>query len=467
MKNKTILTLFICFFVLANNKSFAVNGSFGLNSAKTTGLGNAGVAMMDRLYSYQINPASLMNFNDSSFFELTNIAILPNVNLSGSNSILPLKDLNLYFSGVDGEPYYLEDEDKSNIISNFDETGEIFFTSRINFLSVAFQIKNIGAFGVSVDGLSSARLSLPSDMARLILYGNPLGETYNFENFSYQSSFVNVISLSYANNFYHDTVGVLRNLNFGTTLKSYSSVGYADFETQRATVFTNQDANIQFDFLGIGRVSSSPELKAMIDDDEGISSIPESAGTGFGLDLGVLGELDNGIRFGFSITDIGILDYETNVETKQFRLFTTVRSASEQEIDSLIDGVEEEVLGTKSFSVTPPTAIRLGFAVPVHKFVALPGLMNAYLDYGQGFNDNFSNSTTPRVSLGVDYKPFKYSPIFMTGISNGITGKFRWSLGLGYEIWKIDMFISTYDFISVIDPNTNLSFAFNFRWRFD
>lgn len=465
MNNKILM--FIVIILINANLIFANNGSYGLNSARTTGVGNAGVAMMDRLYSYQINPASLMNFNDSSFIEFTNIAILPNFNISGSNSILPLKDLNLYFSGVNGEPYYLNDEDKSNIISNFDETGEIFFTSKINILSIAMKFGNIGALGLSVDGMTSARLSLPSDMARLILYGNPLGETYTFDNFAYQSSFHSVISLSYANNFYHDSTGLLRNLNVGTNLKMYRSIGYADFETSRATVFTNQDANIQFDFLGTARTSAAREVKAMIDDDESISSLPESAGTGFGIDLGLLGELDNGIRFGFSITDIGVIDYVQNVEIKEFSLNTVVKSATEKEIDSLIDGVNQELIGTESFSIAPPTTLRLGFAVPVHKLTAVPGLLNAYLDYAQGFNNNYSNSLTPRISLGVDWKPFQYSPIFMTGFSNGITGNFRWSLGLGYEIWKIDMYLSTYDVLSIIDPNTNLSFAFNFRWRFD
>lgn len=463
---KTSKLIFILISLITFN-AYSQNGSFGQNSARTIGIGNAGVALMDRLYSNQINPASLMNFNDSSFFEITNIAILPNFNISGSSNILPIKDLNLYFSGVNGQPYYLKESDKSNIISNIGETGEVFFTSRINLLSVGFKFGNIGAFGISVDGLANARLNLPSDMVKLVLYGNPLGVTYNFKDFSYQSTFNNVISVSYANRVYSDTVGILKYLNVGTNIKMYNSLGFADFQTSRASVYTNQDAHIQFDFLGTARSSVGPDIKQMIEDDKSIETLPKSAGTGFGVDLGVLGELDNGIRFGLSITDFGSINYTENSETKEFSLATTVKSVNEKEIDSLIDGVKQKLIGSHSFAITAPTTLRLGFAVPIHKFVSLPGLMNAYFDYAQGFNNNNANATTPRVSLGLDWKPFEYLPILMTGLSNDITGNIRWSLGLGYTVWKMDLYLSTYDVISAISPNTNAAIAFNFRWRFD
>ena len=451
------------------NSLFAINGSFGQNSARTIGVGNSGVAMMDRLYTSQLNPASLMNFNDSSFIEFTNLAILPNFNISGSSNILPMKDLNLYFSGVNGQPYYLNESDKANIISNIGETGEVFFTSKVNILSVAFQVANIGAFGVSIDGLTSARLNLPSDMAKLLLYGNPLGVTYSFKDFAYQTSFNNVISLSYANTIYSDTNGILKHLNFGASVKMYQVAGFADFQTQRASVYTNQDAHIQFDFLGTSRTAVSSKIKALIEDDADldVGGFLSPAGNGFGADLGVLGELDNGIRFGLSITDIGGISYVENTEKKAFSLATIVKSANEKEIDSLIDGVKQELVDTKEFSITAPTTLRLGFAVPIHKFVPIPGLMNAYLDYAQGFNNNYANATVPRISLGVDWKAFELAPIVMTGLSNDITGNVRWSFGLGYEIWKIDAYLSTYDLISVFNPNTNVSVAFNFRWRFD
>jgi hypothetical protein len=442
-------------------------GSFGLNSARTAGVGNAGVAMMDRLYTFQLNPASLRNFNDSTFFEFTNIAVLPNFSINGSNNILPIEDLNLYFSGVNGQPYELKEKDKAKLVSNFDGTGKALFTTKINILSAAFQFSDVvGAFGISIDENISARMFLPSDLARLILYGNPRGEEYNFEDFTYQASWTRSISVSYANNFYRDSVGLLRNLNVGTSIKYYQGMGYADLETQRGRVYTNQDAHIEFDFLATGRASVGPDLDKFVNDEGDLTSLPSSAGTGMGFDIGVLGELNNGIRFGFSISDIGVINFTEGVQNKEYSLMTTIKSVDDKEIDSLVDGVNEEFIGSKEFSVAPPSTIRLGVAVPIHKLVAFPGLFNAYLDYTQGINNNFANSLTPRISLGVDWQLYESLPIVMTGISNGITGDLRWSMGLGYEVWKLGFYLSTYDMLSVINPNNNVSVAFNFRWRF-
>lgn len=442
-------------------------GSFGLNSARTAGVGNAGVAMMDRLYTFQLNPASLRNFNDSTFFEFTNIAVLPNFSINGSNNILPIEDLNLYFSGVNGQPYELKEKDKAKLVSNFDGTGKALFTTKINILSAAFQFSDVvGAFGISIDENISARMFLPSDLARLILYGNPRGEEYNFEDFTYQASWTRSISVSYANNFYRDSVGLLRNLNVGTSIKYYQGMGYADLETQRGRVYTNQDAHIEFDFLATGRASVGPDLDKFVNDEGDLTSLPSSAGTGMGFDIGVLGELNNGIRFGFSISDIGVINFTEGVQNKEYSLMTTIKSVDDKEIDSLVDGVNEEFIGSKEFSVAPPSTIRLGVAVPIHKLVAFPGLFNAYFDYTQGINNNFANSLTPRISLGVDWQLYESLPIVMTGISNGITGDLRWSMGLGYEVWKLGFYLSTYDMLSVINPNNNVSVAFNFRWRF-
>lgn len=461
-----MIKVLILVLVLASLPVSANFGSFGLNSARTAGVGNAGVAMMDRLYTFQLNPASLRNFNDSTFFEFTNIAVLPNFSINGSNNILPIEDLNLYFSGVNGQPYQLKEKDKAKLVSNFDGTGKALFTTKINILSAAFQFSDVvGAFGISIDENISARMFLPSDLARLILYGNPRGEEYNFEDFSYQASWTRSISVSYANNFYRDTVGLLRNLNVGTSVKYYQGMGYADLETQRGRVYTNQDAHIKFDFLATGRASVGPDLDKFVSDEGNLETLPVTAGTGMGFDIGVLGELNNGIRFGFSISDIGVINFTEGVQNKEYSLKTNIISVSDKEIDSLVDGVNEEFIGSKEFSVAPPSTIRLGVAVSIHKFVAFPGLFNAYLDYTQGINNNFANSLTPRISLGVDWQLYEALPIIMTGLSNGITGDIRWSLGLGYEVWKLGFYVSTYDMLSVINPNNNLSVAFNFRWR--
>jgi len=462
-----MIKVLIIVFAFATLPLSANFGSFGLNSARTAGVGNAGVAMMDRLYTYQLNPASLRNFNDSTFFEFTNIAILPNFSINGSNNILPMEDLNLYFAGVNGEAYELKDKDKAKLVSNFDGVGKALFTTKINILSAAFQFSDkVGTFGISVDEHFSARMFLPSDLASLILYGNPRGEEYNFEDFSYQASWTRSISVSYANNFYSDTLGLLRNLNVGTSIKYYQGMGYADLETQRARVYTNQDAHIEFDFLATGRASVGPDLNSFVSDEGDLETLPGSAGSGMGFDIGVLGELKNGIRFGFSITDIGAISFTEGVQSKEYSLMTTIKSVDEKEIDSLVDGINEKFIGGKDFSVAPPSTIRLGVAVPIHKLIAFPGLFNAYFDYTQGVNTNFANSLTPRFSLGVDWQLYESLPIVMTGLSNGITGDIRWSMGLGYEVWKLGFYLSTYDMLSVIDPNNNISVAFNFRWRF-
>jgi hypothetical protein len=89
-------------------------------------------------------------------------------------------------------------------------------------------------------------------------------------------------------------------------------------------------------------------------------------------------------------------------------------------------------------------------------------------DYNQGFNNEIGNSTKPRFSLGIDWKPGNWIPFIRTGISVGGKLGFRWGFGLGFMAGPFEFDFATSNFESIFNPNTanKLNFFAESRWRF-
>jgi hypothetical protein len=458
--------IFISLIVLSI-ASFAGFGNYGFMATKFTSQAGVGVANPSRIYSAGLNPAGTIALNDSSFFQFN--LVFPNVGVGFNNSAFSGSDFEQYFNAENGSSKILSEQEEDDFISLLDNNAELLFQTRVNILSLGILISpTIGAFTLSIDDNISLRTKLPQDLVTLAFKGNELGREYIFDDFSYQASYLRSISLNYARNIISSSEeGYFKNLNIGAAVKSVSAFGYSEFVTNRARLFTDENAKISIDVDGESKSGAGQEIYDLVNDNSNSleTPIPEAGGSGIGFDLGAVGELQNGIQLGFSITDIGKVTMNNNVEINNHSLVNIIEEITDDEIDSLETGLFKTASSDSEFDVSLPTTLRFGLTIPVQKFIPLPGLFTASVDYHQGFNNNFANSTTPRIAVGAEWLPFESLPSIMAGIGNDRFNELRVAFGLGYSIKVFDVYIGTRDFISTISGGNRASFSLNFRWK--
>jgi hypothetical protein len=104
------------------------------------------------------------------------------------------------------------------------------------------------------------------------------------------------------------------------------------------------------------------------------------------------------------------------------------------------DAVEDAVKGRRNpgtpFTTSLPATLRVGVALAVHElpaFGAMPGELLVGLDYNQGLTELPGTTMTPRVSVGLEYKPQGWVMV-RSGVSVGGMDNFNVALGLGIHV---------------------------------
>ena len=178
---------------------------------------------------------------------------------------------------------------------------------------------------------------------------------------------------------------------------------------------------------------------------------------GYAVDLGVSAHVTDFIYAGLSLTDFGTMQW--------------TRNAIQNSVDTTIvvddpvgtgqwDAVERTLKGNKhpvsSFYSTLPTQLHAGAAIQIDRLPGnefFPGQMLVELDYTQGFTNTPASTTTPRFSLGVEYRPLGWLPI-RTGVSVGGTDVFNVAFGFGLHFGAFDFDLATENATLLFAPRT-------------
>lgn len=466
-----ILFILIATFTVYN--ASANFGSHGLVNSKSVLMGNGGSAYSDGIYNVHLNPASIISSSDSSYFQF----FFPGLDLNAQayTNALPIDDFNYFFGGVDdgmGNTIgrTLTSADKDRLISNFEDGGQIGVNTNINWFSMGLYANDkIGAFALSISDHINYNMTLPQSLMELLIKSNQPGRTYNFDDFTLSASWIRSYGLTYSRKIITNGEGLFKHINGGLTLKYYQGMGFTEMTMENTSFFTHvndHQLDIAYTLIQNNAYSSGASGFFNEDEEEGNFSPFESAGSGIGFDLGFSAELDMGLVIAASITDAGSFNWDVNAEERIISSSTSISDLTEEEqLDSLLESGDPVTRSLSQIEGQLPTALRIGFWLPVHKVAAVPGELNLTLDFNQGFNDYAANSTISKISVGVDWKPFKYWPKLLTGFSNDRIGGTRWSMGLGYSPSFMDIYIGTHDLISAFSPNDHASVAFGIRWK--
>lgn len=421
------------------------------------------------------NPANLALGDKNRTVTFT---LVPPFGFNFGSDFLNYEIYNDYFTGVDTggterASKFLDERDKDRILSLFPSgIAETHFNINVRWFGMTVHTNNFGSFGLSVSERVAVNFDMPKDYARFILKGlDSLGSMYNFGGTNLTGWSLREYSLSYA--YLLPDLEYITNLAAGITLKLVHGYGYVGTDRYQVT-FGNE---VLYDSTGISgyRVlgnSDFRQIRAGIDQfensDNEFSPFPAPAGSGFGIDLGISGQVMPGLRAALSIVDIGSITWKLN--TKEYTGiggFAMTNPTSSEQFDSLKDAFKGNEQSIGQFSTSLATAARIGASLQLDETPWVPWLVGRLLlalEYEQGFNNVPGNTTRARLALGMEYRPIEFFPI-RTGVSFGGQDRFNWAMGFGFDLQAFTLDFGTENIALLFTPDSydQLSFGLGMK----
>jgi len=480
MKTKNLI-IAVILTVTSVNYIFAQTGSVGAMNARSTALGKTYTAITYGVNAIGKNPANLVDQKDK---QVQLITFFPSFNLRMGTSFATIDEYNYFFGGETnskGETVgrYLNNDDKDRLRNIFEGGGFLVMDFSSELLSVSYKPNDkIGAFAFGITDVAAGKINFPANIINLLMDGNLIQKVYDFNDTEFKFWYLRKYSFSYSRLLFDKPdKKFFKNLSAGISLNFVSGFAYAGIDEMKSYITTGANYSI----TGEGKMkafsSFSPDFAVKYDFDStdkkdfSGSLFPRPAGSGFGVDLGLLAKLNDAWTVGLSITDIGKITWKENAAefTSNSAIYLDDIANKEQR-DSLVDKLTGEGKYIDNFSTPLPTALHLGVAFRIHELgnKTFPGKLTIAADYNQGFNNQPRNSTKPRFSLGAEWIPGKWIVAFRTGFSFGGADVFGWSAGMGLDFGVVELSGAMPDFHYLFMPASakRVAFSVDARWKF-
>ena len=374
---------------------------------------------------------------------------------------------NQYFMGTDSSgtrvSKYLTDDDKNNILGIFPSgTAETHMGLDVRLFGLTIHNDFLGDIGLTVTDRAAMNFDLPRDYLRIFLFGlDSLGSSYDMSGTNVRAWYLREYAFSYARRF--SSFFFIKDFSAGFSIKRVDGYAVAITDKYNAT-FSNEatrdplSGNIS-NYILHGSVDFRV-LRAQSDnfnEKNSFTPFPTPAGTGYGVDVGINGQIFRGIRMGLSVTDIGSIDWTANTkQTVGNAVFNMDNPTSSDQAESLKTAFKGKDTLANGFSTELPTVLRFGAAVQVDNLPFIgwfPGQWLIAFEYQQGFNTSPGNTTRGRFSLGTEYRPVSFLPL-RTGLSFGGIDRFNWSGGFGLDFGVFNWNFGTENIGMLFTPNS-------------
>lgn len=357
-------------------------------TARAAGMAGTVTAVADGVEGARANPANLgLRTNPGLEIEL-----ITGQFSVGNNGI----DLDLY-NRTTGR--HLSDDDKYEILRAIPVDG---WTSEFTAGASALGVQT-GRLAFTFTGTAQGYTTLPRDVFELLLMGNAVADSLDFEQAAGEAYSVGAARMSGAVTLLHHPWGPV---HFGVGMAYLHGVGYARLDRMEGQLVTRT--------TGISGQAQARLTTA-------------TTGAGFGLDLGLATELGPRWRASLALHNaVAQVHYDGDVEVRTFvASLDTLDIATIEEIDDPDDlySTDEFVEAAAPFTVNLPRSVHLG--------LARVGMRTRLgVEYVQGFEKRAGTTTTPIAALGLEWKPFGWLPL-RTGVgAGGRTGQWA-SAGFG------------------------------------
>jgi hypothetical protein len=463
--NLSVLTIVLFSLVLHTALAGDLSNIRGVGMGRTMNAASRGIDALG------INPANIAIPDQGNF----NLNLAP----AGLRLNTELMDYGLYkeyFTGVDSVgkrwPKRLESADMDKILSQMPDLPKTRVEAEA-MLGASFQHPVVGGIGFAIIEHAGAAITLSKDFFRMAAFGlEPAGSVYIFDGTEVSAWWYGEFNLSYGRKLPVD-IKFLKDLYAGIGIKIIQGYGINQPKSQKSSFGNYADpANpTQYTLSGNIDFLTAHTGADFFNEHSGakFKLFPDPVGKGTGFDIGLSGELINGVRVAASVTDIGKISWNKNVIESYGGGSINITGDFNNLKDTLKSIVKGKTRPGEAFDTNLPTALRLGFAaeaseIPFLKF--LPGKLILAFDYLQGFNESLDNTTKPRFSLGTEYRVFPVLPL-RTGLAFGGGDKMRWAFGFGLDLHSFSLDFATDNFGMFFMPNSfqTVSFSFGMKVR--
>lgn len=426
---RSIAVLLCCTFSIANAG----------HRTNVRGVGMAGtfVASSSGLDAVGLNPANLAIKQFS-----VSLSIAP-VGIHAGSDFLNYGLYNKYFTGVETASgrvaTYLDNNAKEDILGSFHNgLGRISADFSARLFGIGVQFPSIGGFAFTITDNISGVAMIPKEYVQFALYGNLPNSNYDFSETSAQASWTRQYALSFGGLI--PSPAFLDWMAIGASIKLVHGFAYYDFGNFNTSLNTADNGvltgRVSYVSRFAGRDPNNPDGFS-----PGVFGMPV-AGQGTGFDLGLSGGTESGLTFALSITDIGKVNWEQNIEERYADTTIVVEDPRDVEDGRAVrDALTGKTRAGALFSTMLPTTFRAGVAARLDKFAAwIPGEVLLAADYNQGLTDGPGITRRARFSTGIEWKPFSFIPI-RSGVSfGGIDGlNYAFGFGLHFGFFELDL----------------------------
>ncbi len=373
----------------------------------------------------------------------------------------------------DNGSFYIDDD---NMLSKLRKNNYFGWNYQHEILAFGFRVGD-NYFSLNLTEKFDTRVGYPKDLMTLLLKGN----TYfmdkdlaaNFDGTGINANHYRELGFGYSKEFIHGVRAGARakvlfgmgNINFEKTDISL----YTDPETYAWNIQTNVLVNSSLPFIKFDLNEEDNEI--IIDDDHELSPgdyIGNTENMGFAVDLGGVYEIDHRFTVGFSVLDLGFISWNSDLSNLSLKAesfdFDGVEldDLMDEDVDfgeNLADTINElfEVEQThNSYRTSLPAKLLLSGTYnisDIHK----AGLLARGEIYDGSFYPSFtaSYSIQPIPAIGAS---LSYSVIHGNFSNVGA--------GLHMNIWPLQIYLSTDNFIPAMRPHTmqTATLQFGINW---
>lgn len=403
------------------------------------GMARTFVAHSRGLDAVGINPANLAAQDDGT----VTLSLMP-VGVHLGTDFLSYGLYTKYFTGVETSEgrvgRHLTDADKQDILASFpDGVGRASAHIESRPIGLSVRLSENSRVALTMTEYVMVNAMVPHDYAEFILYGNTPGSAYDFAETGAYASWMREYAVSYGTHV--PAPGFLKTLSAGVAFKVVHGYGHYEIDRFNTVLRTGTDGVLNGTIDVHGRVSGIDPIRGV--EDAMYQPFPAPAGTGFGFDLGLAGEVNDYLRVGLSVTDIGSVRWTRHVEELRSAAEITMDDPlNEDQRDAIQDAIHGDAYPGDAFTTELPTMVRAGASVELHKVPFFKRLLwgewTFACDYNHGLVDGAGISAAGRFSMGLEFRPWGFLPL-RTGASFGGVDHFNFALGFGFHLGVFDL----------------------------